>query len=71
MNATAGHWAKAHSVREGLLAYIQQVSGVATLYDVRRTQEYDAENHVDRLVNLPKVKASIVQAQVNYRWLYE
>lgn len=52
-------WHEAVRVREELLAFIQTSSGVATLYDIRRSKKYDAGNDVEAFINDPLVKDAL------------
>lgn len=47
---------QATTKRSELLEFIQQESGVATLFDVRRTESYDAAKVVDVLLNSSEVR---------------
>jgi hypothetical protein len=49
-------WAEAHKTREELLEFLTCVSGVGTLLDHRRYEDYDADKNVDRYLNQPAVK---------------
>lgn len=55
----AQQWAAAHQLREQLLRHLAEAGGLATLYDLRRQEPYDAEGAVDRYLNLPEVKAAL------------
>ncbi len=48
--------------------YISKVSGAATLFDVRRSEDYDASKAVDRLLNRSDVK-TVMQADPKVRSL--
>lgn len=64
---SAGAWQDAHLKREALLKFLCNVSGVATLLDVRRIEDYDGAHMVDRYFNLPRVKAAMgADTAVNY-----
>ncbi|GFR46980.1 hypothetical protein Agub_g8632, partial [Astrephomene gubernaculifera] len=52
-----GKWAEAHQQREELRSFISNVTGLATMFDTRRTQDYDPNKTVDRFLNLPEVKS--------------
>ncbi|KAG2487387.1 hypothetical protein HYH03_013956 [Edaphochlamys debaryana] len=51
-----GQWVAAHTEREALRAFITNATGIATMFDTRRTEEYDPTKAVDRFLNLPEVK---------------
>ncbi|KAL4420440.1 hypothetical protein ABPG75_010096 [Micractinium tetrahymenae] len=56
---TAGLWDEAHALRNNLLEHIRASSGVATLLDMRRYEDYDAAHLVDCYLNLPAVKEAL------------
>lgn len=47
---------QATSKRSDLLEFIQLESGVATLFDVRRNESYDASKSVDKLLSSAEVR---------------
>lgn len=51
-----GDWDAAAKAREGLLEYLQGITGVGTLLDYRRREDYDSHHFVDKFLNLPEVK---------------
>ncbi|GIL85802.1 hypothetical protein Vretimale_19534 [Volvox reticuliferus] len=60
-------WLEAHEARESLRSFIANVTGLATMFDTRRTEEYDPTKTVDRFLNLPEVKEAMrADATVNY-----
>lgn len=65
------NWADAHDARTELLDYIQNVTGLATLLDVRRTVDYyTTENGVDYLtafMNKEEVQRSLLNAE-SLKW---
>lgn len=52
-------WQEAHASRSQLLSYIQKVAGLATLLDVTRSTDYDAEKTVDAFLNTEQVKQAL------------
>ncbi|KAL4855518.1 Serine carboxypeptidase-like 50 [Chlorella vulgaris] len=56
---TAGLWEAAHELRGALLAHIQGSAGVATLMDMQRSEEYDADKLVDCYLNLREVQEAL------------
>ncbi|CAN6443947.1 unnamed protein product [Victoria cruziana] len=46
-----GKWSEATDMRNQVLDFLQNVSGLATLYDLRRTRPYEMEMVVDFLAN--------------------
>ncbi|GIL55967.1 hypothetical protein Vafri_11432 [Volvox africanus] len=60
-------WLEAHSAREQLRSFIVNVTGLATMFDTRRTEEYDPNKAVDHFLNLPEVKEAMrADPTVNY-----
>ncbi|PNW88027.1 hypothetical protein CHLRE_01g011300v5 [Chlamydomonas reinhardtii] len=55
----ARQWAEAHDAREALRGFITNATGIATMFDTRRTEMYDPSRAVDRLLNLPEVKEAM------------
>ena len=50
----------ASSPREQALRdFVVNVTGIATMFDTRRSQEYDPEAHVERFLNLADVKRAM------------
>ncbi|KAG2444312.1 hypothetical protein HXX76_001069 [Chlamydomonas incerta] len=63
----ARQWAAAHDAREKLRGFITNATGIATMFDTRRTEMYDPTKAVDRLLNLPEVKEAMrARADANY-----
>lgn len=62
----AEQWADAHERRNELLGAIADAAGLATLLDVRRSEEYDAEGAVEQFLNQEGVKVSIGARTVRY-----
>lgn len=60
--ATTGKWAKAHEQRGELLGYIAKSAGAATLLDVTRYEDYDADKLVDAFLNQKHVKVCVGRA---------
>lgn len=54
-----GKWEAAQRTREQLRSYITEVAGLGTMFDTRRTTEYDPTKSVDRFLNLPEVKEAM------------
>ncbi|KXZ46405.1 hypothetical protein GPECTOR_44g8 [Gonium pectorale] len=54
-----GKWTEAHDTREELRRFITNVTGLGTMFDTRRTEEYDPTKSVDRFLNLPEVKEAL------------
>ncbi|KAK9811811.1 hypothetical protein WJX72_010540 [[Myrmecia] bisecta] len=52
-------WKTAHERREELLEFISTSGGLATLLDMRRARDYDADQAVDRYLNLAEVKDAL------------
>ncbi|EFJ43651.1 hypothetical protein VOLCADRAFT_65725 [Volvox carteri f. nagariensis] len=52
-------WLEAHTARERLRSFITNVTGLATMFDTRRTEGYDPTKAVDRFLNLPEVKEAM------------
>lgn len=42
-----------------LRSFITNATGIATMFDTRRTEMYDPSRAVDRLLNLPEVGACV------------
>ncbi|GLI71702.1 hypothetical protein VaNZ11_017008 [Volvox africanus] len=60
-------WLEAHGAREQLRSFIVNVTGLATLFDTRKTEEYDPTKAVDHFLNLPEVKEAMrADPAVNY-----
>ena len=59
-NTRAGKWGAAHRRRGDLLGFIARAAGAATLLDVRRYEEYDADKMVDRFLNQANVKVALL-----------
>jgi vitellogenic carboxypeptidase-like protein len=55
----ASAFAAAHAARARLLTRLTAVSGVGTLLDTRRYEDYDAGKAVDQYLNLPEVRAAL------------
>lgn len=55
----AGKWRQAHELRGQLLSYLGNAAGAATLLDVTRYEEYDADKTVDRYLNQRHVKVGV------------
>lgn len=51
-----GQWEAAHRERSSLLSFLRRVSGVGTMFDVRRNTDYDAQDNVGRYLNQPAVR---------------
>lgn len=49
----------AHAARARLLARLSAASGVGTLLDTRRYEDYDAGNAVDQYLNIPEVRRAL------------
>ena len=52
----AEDWASAAKAREGLLDYLQGITGIGTMLDYRRTEDYDSHHFVDKYLNQQQVK---------------
>lgn len=61
------NWAKANDRRNELLDYIQNVTGLATLLDVRRTVKYyttkDGVDYLSAFLNKPEVQTCLLGAE--------
>eukprot|EP00197_Chlamydomonas_leiostraca_P013626 CAMPEP_0202860512 /NCGR_PEP_ID=MMETSP1391-20130828/2179_1 /ASSEMBLY_ACC=CAM_ASM_000867 /TAXON_ID=1034604 /ORGANISM="Chlamydomonas leiostraca, Strain SAG 11-49" /LENGTH=416 /DNA_ID=CAMNT_0049539683 /DNA_START=7 /DNA_END=1253 /DNA_ORIENTATION=+ len=55
----AGKWDEAHVRREALRAALVNASGLGTVFDTRRVNEYDPTQAVDRYLNLPEVREAM------------
>lgn len=57
------NWAEAHTQRSDLLLYLQNKTGLATLYDVRRLTAYytteSGEDYLTEFLNLPDVQTQL------------
>lgn len=59
MLVRASAFSAAHASRARLLARLSAVSGVGTLLDSRRYEDYDAGNAVDQYLNILQVRAAL------------
>lgn len=55
----ASAWRRAHSARAALLERLSDVSGVGTLLDARRYEDYDSSKAVDQYFNIPAVRGAL------------
>lgn len=62
-----GEWEEAHTKRENLIKYLQDVTGAVTLLDIRRYSDYDGNKKVDAFLDMPWVKKVMnASQQVTY-----
>lgn len=47
------------SLQQALRDFVVNVTGIATMFDTRRSQEYDPEARVERFLNLDDVKRAM------------
>mmetsp|Transcript_37071 Transcript_37071/g.82444 ORF Transcript_37071/g.82444 Transcript_37071/m.82444 type:complete len:527 (-) Transcript_37071:417-1997(-) len=60
-------WMQAHEEREALRKLLTNVSGLGTMFDTRRSGEYDPHKSVDAFLNLPEVRAALgAKQELNY-----
>ncbi|KAK9804643.1 hypothetical protein WJX73_003407 [Symbiochloris irregularis] len=57
--ARLGRWEEAHEKRNALLGYLQRAAGLGTLFDMRRTVDYDHTDAVGRYLNQPAVQEAL------------
>jgi len=55
----ASAWRRAHSARAALLGRLSEVSGVGTLLDTQRYEDYDSSKAVDQYFNIPAVRSAL------------